>query len=490
MRRTRSGQTTPSFCLCDRVGLGAAEQAKCSRADLAYGCLPGRDNLFAVDPSNPPGQWRRITKDGAGVWGPEASWFKAKNGKVPFTAQPAEGTWDFEADLAGLALPASTTEVPGMLWGHVVWNERPPATDLGNGYAPTIAMLGDSIVVRYEWPVYTPILWWPDPVLAASTTSPARLLSIWPGQGAETWAIAETTDGGREVSAHFTKDALDALRPEWGAGGPPVPEVLPATSNLLGIAFHDTMPVALVVDAGTTRIRGALRADSLGRIEYEATRNSLPSQSASSQRLYVAQLEALLSLEGTGVDARLYQRPVAAALDGDPLTTWAPISGVTLAEPRGVAWDQGSHALYVLDTPTDGDGPYARLLGIDLAGHTAVLWRTKSDPEVLTGTWGLSTSSMGEIVVSLSRQSTSEVVLFDTAGHAVASTATTGEHAFAALANLGGVTLSLSRAPSLDHGNVEVRWVPRGDLGAGACAASWLRDNGIFPAAVPAVECP
>jgi hypothetical protein len=399
-------------------------------------------------------------------------------------------TWDFPADLAAFGQPGATS-LTGVRWGSVRSFTPGPSEfqapeNARNSYVPGKVELQGETIFAFSNPRYTPVfgIW----ELGGSPHDPGDPPWETLVDGASV-PIEQTIAGG----ALFAAQRFDTAGLSLLAGvGPGTSDLLVGDDVITGVPFRSNLTAAVVVDHGTTNVRGAFTVSPLGQVTT-VTGGRTFSSDPPDLRSYDAADALLRSLHVDASGASVTIVDVQAALAGTTRTSTVAVSGATPQAPLALAWNGAEASLYVVDAVQSGSKDMAlRLLRIDRKYGSTELWRLEGVhklPDALL----LSMSPQNERVLGIVIEGHSEIAAFDSVGSSLWSVRVAGELAAAPISTDGGASLALRRQKDTSHGLLKLRYIARAKAAKHLCGTQWLRDHVVTsPRSVlgdPSVDC-
>ena len=396
------GHGAPTFCAC-LLNTAAA----CSR-DPNYNCVIADDNADPykggnIDPSKYKQLSLETTQFGCnGVWCALTPWpwqtFNHVDPAPGYDPNTLHKTWDFIHDLGLFGMAADANDLHGVGWVHnsgfhytIQMRQQWYPTDAGtmggliaastknlsNNYWVNTAHW-DAIVKHYALPLpplgipwyripYCDPLW--DPTWGERVQhegihymSAANLGGVFAANGLH----GSTTF---DLTPRFTSRARELLLSLTSGN-----DMLVADDRVGGQPRSATGYNAIVLNAGTTRIVGAISDDGTGMDSTSASSVvgsgsvTLRSFSATNQALYW-----LTNSTGWQVNTRL----IARALVGNATVATTALSGVPLQSPQGIAYNAATNTLFVVDWVSLSSGTAIRLINLNpVTGVATELWTT------------------------------------------------------------------------------------------------------------------
>jgi hypothetical protein len=473
-----SPRSAPVFCKCQEAG-SSTWADDCSRA--LRQCYIARDNTSPYAQSPAQTGYKKITRELS------SNPFKALFDPLPVTHQnkmawydpaTASATWDFMADLQAFGLPTSGNDLLGVLWtqtrqfGYTVRRDFAKA-DLQNHYLPHKATW-DYGVSQYKWVAPFFKKWVrvpycdPSPLHLGKTFVHGKIPFMVPDIASGQLLVAQLDDGGpSEVSGVYTESARSLLA-QVGAGT----ELLVADDRVAFQEADATGPNAILVETGTTRIRGYLEAT----LDGIAGASIAPSGSdlQTPLRAFAAGPRRLYWMEPYAGGWRLGIDDLSKTLAGDPSRELWAVSAGALFSPRAIAYDRATDALYVLDRRDDGAQGVDRLVRIAPNGTAVELWSSGESANAVAAYY-LSTTVVGDVVLSRSSAGRVDVLWMAPNGRPLGAVEAEGTLHAAVVAHAGGATLPLEQTATEDQPNVRLDFVRRADFGFGVCGSSYFR---------------
>jgi hypothetical protein len=506
-----TGTSAPSFCRCDGADTDATWHFDCRTKSRFFPCTIGRDDLFPTGTQETPATgWFPVSQAVGRVAGHPLDIFPfpplATTHQDPSDVSVAAGlydptlsvaaTWDFQADAVfyfNQGSGVTPTTLTGIRWGSVrtfapAGNESMPVPNSANTYAPTRVDLVGQTIFRFINPRYVPVfgVW----QLGGSPHDPGDppWETIVDGASAP---IEQTIAGG----ARFAGERFDpmglSLLADVGAG---TSDLLVGDDMVTGVPFRWSGLPAVVVQHGTTNLRGAFVTNTAGQV---ATVTSFPPTSSADPpdlRSYDAADALIRSLHADANGVTINTVDVRAALAGESFGDNVAVSGAAPREPLAMAWNAADSSLYVLDTVPCGDGGGSlRLLRIDRKNTSTELWRLAGARTRPSHVY-LSITAENERVIALVTGGHSEIAVLDSQGGPKWSLRIRGELATAPVVLDGGASLALRPTLDTSNGLVDVRYVKRAKAAVHLCGTRWLRHHVVASALSilgdPSVDCP
>jgi hypothetical protein len=383
--------------------------------------------------------------------------------------------WDFPADLARFGELPSATSLTGVRWGSVrsfnpAGNESTPATNTPNSYAPSRVAMEPHVIWKFVNPRYVPVfgVW----ELGGAPHDPGDPPWETFVDGASA-PIEQAIAGGAQFAGERFDPAGLALLAAVAAG---TSDLLVGDDVVGGVPYRSNMIAAVVVDHGTTHLRGGFVPTASGPIATVSGRQDGTAVDPPDLRCFDAADGLLRTLHVDATGASLASLDVREALAGTGAPSVSVVSGDAPRAPLAIAWDGFDASLYVVDgVPSEGGTSTLRLLRIDRKATSTELWHLAPAATLPTHLW-ISIGPQGERVLALTRHGRSEVAAFDALGAPRWSLAVHGELAAQPVSLEGGVSLAL-RADDSSQGLLKLRRIPRKDAANHLCGARWLRHH-------------
>ncbi len=501
-----NGASGPAYCDCPYANdSNPANVAKCSDPNLQYKCLFGRDALFpnTNGTTQPPGNWGRITNyvpcQGIKCLSPWGSFTTVSTTFASPERHYVGGTntwaWDFAGagyspnDLQSFGHPSNAGTMTGFLWTHVT-NPIPTTgtANLQNHYLALTAVQSFGEILHWVAPVK--VLWtpggWGDPV-NIHTWGQVPFDGFAPVQAGGVMVVQLLNGQAHDVTTRYSAAAQAGLSPVANGGA----DLLVAAEKTTQQLPRSTTPVGIILDAGTTRLRGVLTPNG-ATLDFQAPTSTIATQSATPWRVYSSEQNRLFSLEVPF----LVTRDVATYMAGGGTPSLGPITGAMPDQVKAIAYNPTLNSIDVMDI-TAGQ---LRLLSIaipSVANGTAVateVWRTQVSTNLPANVF-LTTTLNGEIVASWRSQVTNvfEAVAFRADGTPLLSYQGQGSLAAGVVLRPDGFTAPLSQTPSDALSNLNPVFTPTSSAIPGLCGASWFKsqvgDQRTSPLGVPLLEC-
>jgi hypothetical protein len=308
------------------------------------------------------------------------------------------------------------------------------------------------------------------------------------------WALSapiEQTIAGeaRPAGERFDGAGL-ALLASVGAG---TSDLLVGDDVVTGVPFQSTVMAAVVVDHGTTNVRGGFVVSAIGQIATATGRPGITSADPPDLRAYDATNALLRSLHVDSTGASVTTVDVRAALAGRSSTSTVAVSGAVPQAPLALAWNASESSLYLVDAVSTGLKDVAlRLLRIDRDYGSTELWRLQGVRKLPDAVL-LSMSPQNERVLGIVSEGHSEVASFDGLGSPQWSLSVVGAFATAPISTQAGASFALRRTGDTSRGLLDLRHVARADTASHLCGTHWLRHQVVTsPLSVlgdPSVDC-
>ena len=250
-----------------------------------------------------------------------------------------------------------------------------------------------------------------------------------------------------------------------------------------GLPFGFAGAPALVVQPGSTHILGGLQLRdgqlaSVGGVTAPSVGPDPPTLVS-----YAALQGSLWGLTTLGGATILAHQNVQSALAGEPAAVPVQVVGDTPSNAQAMVWSRSDANLWTIDVlPAKHGKSEVRFVRVDVLGGAAETWRLRETEHLPEGFF-LSASGQGEIVLGVSASDHSEVTLLDAHGRAQWSAQIPGSLLSAPVATSEGVGMPMSQVATPGQSNLDVRFIPRGNLSPGLCGAPWLRRHATGPGA-------
>jgi hypothetical protein len=276
-----------------------------------------------------------------------------------------------------------------------------------------------------------------------------------------------------EITNSFTSNALTALaniaNTSW--------DELAADDRVSSQPRDESGPNAILVDTGTTRIRGAFTRSG-SRIDEQQPATPVGTQSTVSLRTYAAMANALYSLEAVPSNGtwQLATRNVSDALAG--VSTVSTVNlGTAFASPKAIAYNRTNGLVYVVDAVPSLQNHYQTLVTINpSSGALNVLWRSGSYSGTVPSAT-VSTTTDGEVLVGFTGRGDGlyHVLHMDSTGRPWHSMSGSGSLYSTVVGHSGSITIPLAQTATSSQPNATFSNVGWDSMTTGACGSSWLQ---------------
>ncbi len=388
--------------------------------------------------------------------------------------------WQQDAlNVFGVLGPPYPTSLTGFMWSSVrqVTQGAQPAPFTPNAYIAT--MVSEPVSLRSGPAPCSEVL--RMNVLQQSTlpSQPVFGCTLVTNHAPEIGLQTPSSDGAVEQAI-----APSSLMDQVASGAA---QIVVGDDLSAGPPFYFTGTPALVVQTGSTQVLGGLTWNNGEIAPVGGITNPIGTAPDPPTLVSYAAVEgSLWGLTTVNGGTTLGWQSAQGALGGSTTARVVNVVGDVPSNAQAMVWSRGDGNLWTLDlVPGDHGaqtGEALRLVRLDILGGAAETWRldrSRHGPDSVF----LSASGQGEIVLALSIDRHSEVVLLDSTGRAKWSGEMSGSLLSAPVATSTGVGMPLSRPLPAEGTNLDVRYISRRDLLPGLCGAHWLRAHAAGPGA-------